>query len=163
MAPAIAANDASGAVYNETVTAAALATPYKSTTKYTYDKTGNVKTAKKSGTDVEVYTSVNEVYGNTIYAYDANGKPQEVQTTYTHKFTNNGTNENTVKAGTKNLTKVLKMSKSTYDRSKSSGYGLNGRIIYTLKAKKYTSSNAKLVQKQQWMIQNGGLNGVIGL
>ena len=163
MAAPIQANLASGSVYNIAVTETEPATPLKETTKYVYDKTGNVKTANVKGTSTSVYTVKNETYGNSIYKFDGAGKLQEVKTTYTNKYTNKKSNENTVKTGTKNLTKVLKTSKGKYNMSSSSGYNLDSRIIYTLKGKKYASSNAKLVKKQQWMIQNGRLNGVVGL
>ena len=155
-----AALEATGTPYNKTVTKTALAEPSKSTTTYKYDKNGNVKSAKKSGTTTEIKTVQNETYGNPIYEWDAVGKIQPKQIAVTHKYTNNDAMENTVKKGTKVLTKKLTVSKSTTDRSSSSKSSLS-RALFTIKGKK--SSTASLVKKQQWIIQNGNLNGQVGL
>ena len=71
--------------------------------------------------------------------------------------------ENTVKKGTKNLTKVYTANTSTYDRSRESGSWIK-KAAYTIKSKK--ASAAKVAKKQQWNIQNSKediLNGQIGL
>ena len=153
--------EASGTPYNKVEgTKTVLAKPSKSTTSYKYDKSGNVKSAKESGTTTEIEDVRNEIYGNSIYEWDATGKLQVKQVAVTHKYTDNDAMENTVKKGTKVLTKKLTTNKGTYDRSSSSGSYLS-RVLFTLKAKK--SSTAKLVNKQQWIIQNGRLNGEVGL
>ena len=152
--------EATGTVYNDTETKTALATPSKNTTTYAYDKKGNVKSAKSSGTSTEIKSVKNETYGNTIYEFDAAGKLQEKEVAVTHKNTDKDAMENTVKKGTKVLTKQLTANKYTYDRVSDSSSYLS-RVLFTIKGKK--SSTAKLVNKQQWIIQNGTLNGVVGL
>ncbi|MGN0153626.1 MAG: hypothetical protein ACI4A3_04195, partial [Lachnospiraceae bacterium] len=138
-----------------------LATPSKATTTYSYDKNGNVKAANTKGTYTDVVYVQNETYGNTIYEFDADGELWAKEKAVTHSYTSKDTNENTVKNGTNSLTKVLSMNKYTRDRIKSDGYSLTGRVTYTIKKKK--SSAAKLAKKQQWILQNGRLNGEIGL
>ena len=156
-----AALEATGTVFNKVEgTKTVLAEPSKATTSYKYDKAGNVKSAKVSGTYTWIETVKNEMYGNAIYEWDAFGQLVEKQTPVTHKYTNNDAMENTVKKGTKVLTKKLTVSKSTTDRSSSSKSSLS-RVLFTIKGKK--SSTASLVKKQQWIIQNGNLNGQVGL
>lgn len=161
MAAPIAANEASGTSYSKSESNNVFAVPSKITTTYKYDKKGNVSSAKATGTTSEVKDVKNETYGNNIYEFDSLGKTKAKKAVVTHKFTNKNTMENTIKAGTKVLTKKLSMAKSTYDRSTSSGYSLTGRVLYKLKGKK--SSQASLAEKQQWIIQNGRLNGQVGL
>ncbi len=155
-----AALEATGIPYNKTETKAVIATPSKTTTNYAYDKNGNVKSAKASGTSTEVKTVKDETYGNTIYEFDANGELQTKEIAVTHKFTDKDAMENTVKKGTKNLTKVYTVNTSTDDRAKSSG-SLIRRATYTIKSKKASASS--VVKKQQWILQNGNLNGEVGL
>lgn len=156
-----AALEATGTVFNKVEgTKTVLAEPSKSTTTYKYDKNGNVKSAKSTGTNTEISTVKNETYGNTIYEWDSFGQLVEKRIPVTHKSTSNSAMENTVKKGTKVLTKKLSINKSTYDRSSSSGSYLS-RVLFTIKGKK--SSTASLVKKQQWIIQNGDLNGQVGL
>ena len=152
--------EATGTVYNDTETKTVLATPNKNTTTYAYDKKGNVKSAKSSETRTEIEDVKNEAYGNTIYEFDAAGKIQPKEIAVTHKNTGKDAMENTVKKGTKVLTKKLTVNKHTYDRSSSSRSYLS-RVLFTIKGKK--SSTASLVKKQQWIIQNGDLNGQVGL
>lgn len=152
---------ASGTPFNKSTTKTVLATPSKTTTTYSYDKKGNVKAETTNGTRTVINNVINETYGNTIYEFDANGDLQPKQKAVTHKYTEKNTYENTVKNGTNRLTKVLSMRKYTQDRTKSNAYNLSGRVTYTVKSKK--SSAAKLAKKQQWILQNGRLNGEIGL
>lgn len=156
-----AALEASGSPFSKSTTKTVLATPSKATKTYSYDKNGNVKAANTKGTYTDIVYVQNETYGNYIYEFDANGQLQTKQTAVTHSYTSKDTNENTVKNGTNSLTKVLSMNKYAEDRSKSNGYRLSGRVTYTIKKKK--SSAAKLAKKQQWILQNGRLNGEIGL
>jgi len=154
-----AALEASGTVYSEAKTSTVLPQPSKSTTAYKYDKSGNVKSAKESGTKTIIEDVVNETYGNTIYEIDpATNKTKVKQIAVTHKYTNKDAMENTVKKGTKSLTKKLTVKSGTNDRSKSPATSLS-RIIYSVKSKK-GSSNAN---KQQWILQNGAYNGDMGL
>lgn len=153
--------EASGTTCNKVDgTKAVLPTPSKSTTTYKYDKAGNVKSAKCSGTTTSIENVKNETYGNDIYEWDAKGELVAKETPVTHKFTDNDAMENTVKKGTKVLTKKLVVSKGTQDRSSSSSSYLS-RALYTIKGKKATAS--KVANKQQWIIQNGALNGEVGL
>lgn len=156
-----AALEASGTPFNKITTKTALAAPSKATTTYSYDKKGNVKVANTKGTYTSIVDVQNETYGNTICEFDASGELRAKQRAVTHKYTNKGTRENTVKDGTNSLTKVLLMNKPTRDRSKGKGYGLTGRVTYKIKKKK--SSVATLAKKQQWILQNGRLNGIVGL
>lgn len=137
-----------------------LAAPSKTTTTYAYDKKGNVKSAKASGTYTEITTALNEDYGNKIYEFKDNKKLKEKKVAVTHKYTNKDAAENTVKKDAKILTKRLTVSKNTYDRSSGSSSDLS-RILYTIKGKK--ASADKVSKKQQWIIQNGPLNGEVGL
>jgi hypothetical protein len=150
--------EATGTPFSKVETDTVIATPSKSTTVYKYDKSGNVKSAKRSGTETKVTEAKNETYGNTIYVVNAAGKLKEKQVTYTHKYTDKDAMENTVKKGTKRLTKKLTVNTGTSDREKSAGSYLS-RAVYSIKSKK-GSTNA---DKQQWIIQNGPLNGVVGL
>lgn len=153
--------EASGTVFNKIEgTKAVLATPSKYTTTYKYDKAGNVKSAKCSGTETKIEDVVNETYGNTIYEWDASGELVAQQVAVTHKKTNNDAMENTVKKGTKVLTKKITTNKESYDRS-SSSYSTLSKALFTIKGKK--SSAASVAKKQQWIIQNGALNGAVGL
>lgn len=159
--PLKAAFDAAVASYDDIdSTETAIATPSKDTTTYAYDKNGNVKSAKTSGTWTQTETVKNETYGNEIQEFDAYGKLRNKEIVVTHKNTSKDAMENTVKKGTKVLTKKLTVSKSTTDRSSSSKSSLS-RALFTIKGKK--SSTASLVKKQQWIIQNGNLNGQVGL
>ncbi|MCR5702652.1 MAG: hypothetical protein K6G76_10985 [Lachnospiraceae bacterium] len=150
--------EATGTPFSKVETDTVIATPSKSTTVYKYDKSGNVKSAKTSGTETKVTDAKNETYGNTIYVVDAAGKLKAKQVTYTHKYTDKDAMENTVKKGTKRLTKKLTVNTGTSDREKSAGSYLS-RKVFSIKSKK-GSTNA---DKQQWIIQNGALNGVVGL
>lgn len=153
-----AALEATGTPFSKVETDTVIATPSKSTTVYKYDKSRNVKSAKESGTETKVTDAKNETYGNTIYVVDAAGKLKAKQVTYTHKYTDKNVMENTVKKGTKRLTKKLTVNTSTSDREKFAGSYLY-RKVFSIKSKK-GSTNA---DKQQWIIQNGALNGVVGL
>ncbi len=149
--------------YQKVKTKTALATPSKETTTYAYDKNGNVKSAKASGTKTTIKYVKDETYGNDVYEFDADGEIQKCETVVTHKYTNKDAMENTVKKGTKNLTKVYTANTSTYDRSRESGSWIK-KAAYTIKSKK--ASAAKVAKKQQWNIQNSKediLNGQIGL
>ena len=149
--------------YQKVKTKAALATPSKETTTYAYDKNGNVKSAKASGTWTEIKPVKDETYDEYVYEFDAEGEIQLCETAVTHKYTDKDAMENTVKKGTKNLTKVYTISTGTSDRAKSSSSWLK-RAAYTIKSKK--ASAASVAKKQQWNIQNSKediLNGQIGI
>ena len=151
-----------GAAYSEAGKPEAVtATPRKETTNYTYDGKSNLKSAKSSGTQVFEYTVRDETYGNTIYDFNAEGRVEAKKATTTNKFTGKDTYENTVKNKSNSMTEVVGLHDSTYNRSQDSGYSVSHRT-FKLKAKKF-GKTAKLVKKQQWIIQNGSLNGEIGL
>ena len=139
--------------------------PTKETVKYAYDKKGNMKSAKYTLNDINYMDVYNETYGNLIYAglnKLKNPETAKVVVNHTEKYTEKY--ENTIKKGSKRLAKQLKMTASRkYDRVTTPGYALDGRTVYTIKAKKLSSKNAKAAELQQWIIQNGGLNGVVGL
>lgn len=149
---------------NETTTKtdSVKATPSKATTKYSYDKKGNVKSAKETGKKSEEKILVNENFGNALVEFGADGetKPATMVDSTSYKITDKFAN--TIKAGTKRLKVALKFRTSKSGRYTHSGYEL-GRRKFTLKAKKLSSKNAKAAELQQWIIQNGGLNGVVGL
>lgn len=149
---------------NETTTKtdSVKATPSKATTKYSYDKKGNVKSSKETGKKSEEKILVNETFGNALVEFGADGetKPATMVDSTSYKITDKFSN--TVKAGTKRLKVALKFRTKKSGRYTHSGYDL-GRRKFTLKAKKLSSKNAKAAELQQWIIQNGGLNGVVGL
>lgn len=136
-----------------------IAEPSKYTTTYKYDKSGNVKSASKSGTYVSAEEEINEEFGNPIYEFKDNNKVGVKKRAVTHKMTNKESRENTIKKGTKTLTKQLTMSSDTRDRKKSTGYDFGKRVLFSIKSKKGDSK----AKKQQWIIQNGKLNGEVGL
>ena len=140
------------------------ATPKKYVYAYTYDKDGNLKKTKVTETSTRWAVVKDETYGNTIGEFDANGEYQDKEITVTTTTSYNSTLETAVKKGTKRLNKALEMLNNyKTDGAYSSGYYLDSRVVYTLKAKKLSSALAKIAEQQQWIIQNGELNGQIGL
>ena len=137
--------------------------PSQSTNTYTYDKKGNVSSVKTTGYRTDYVQKRNETYGNTIYEFNTEGIAKPIVNAVKHSFTNKKTNENTVKSGSKSLSKVLTMATYSSDGSSSSGYSLEGRVVYTVKSKKLSKANATITQKQQWILQNGHLSGTVGL
>ena len=143
-----------------------------SVTTYAYDKNGNRKSAKQTINNTEYVTQKNEVYGTTIYQLvnAENLEPDEtpyqnleaVKVLVSHTSKYNSKFETTVKNGTKRVQKLLEMVTSSHDGSSSTGYDLEGRVEYTMKAKKLSSSLAKIAEQQQWAIQNGSVNGLVG-
>lgn len=141
-------------------------------TTYAYDKNGNRKSAKETINGTEYVTQKNETYGNSLYELvnAENLEPGEVPyqkletvkvlVNHTHKY--NSKFETSVKNGTKRVQKLLEMVTSSHDGSSSTGYDLDGRVVYTLKAKKLKGSAAKIAEQQQWAIQNGSVNGMVG-
>jgi hypothetical protein len=145
-------------------TKAVKATPSNETETYKYDKQKNVSSYKYSGTDVEIVNQLDETFGNTIYeGYDQDQNPVPVEVSVTHTYSENGKNENAVKKGTTALKKTLTMvSGQKHDRATAPGYDCR-RITYTLKVKKVSKKLKPDVVAQQWSIQNGPLNGYVGL
>ena len=137
--------------------------PSKNTATISYDKKGNVSSIKNSGYETTYKYKANETYGNTIYAFNSEGIAEPIESAVKHNYTDKSTKENTVKSGSKSLSKVLTMMTSTYDGSSNSGYSLKGRVVYTVKSKKLSKANATITQKQQWILQNGHLSGTVGL
>ena len=124
---------------------------------FKYDKKGNLKTIAATGSETEWRTVYNETTGQPTY--DASGKIVKQLISYlTSRVTNY---DNTVKKGSNRISKQLAMTTSQRERARSAGYGLSGRVVYKVKAKK--ASDKKSAEKQQWMIQNGPFAGVVGL
>jgi YD repeat-containing protein len=153
----------SGTPFVEAKTFTEKARPSKSTTKYSYDKEGNLKTAKTTESWTTVAVLRNETYGNTYYQYDSEGKTEEVETTVTHTYKSNKTKENKVKSGTNRVKTATTIGTSSSDRATPS-YAIGGRVTYTLKAKTIAKKKIRTdVELQQWMIQNPGCGSVAGL
>lgn len=138
--------------------------PVNKSTTFKYDKNGNLASFKYSGTETTYHTLRNETYGNSIYeGWDNDGDPVTAVVSVSHTSSYSGKNENTIKNGTKTLTKTLTMKSSRKnDRSTEPGYSCS-RVKYTLKAKSLSEKRKADAQKQQWAIQNGSLNGFVGL
>lgn len=140
------------------------------TTTYVYDKAGNVKSTKAS------YVDVNN--RKNTYTVDANGERQTVYnklpdgsndydapvyTSETTKSKSSSSYETELKANTARLTKELIMRTPTVSgREKYDSYSMS-RNVYKVTTKKLSTKVAKDVEKQQWIIQNGHLNGEAGL
>lgn len=154
---------ATGTPYVKAQSKAAKAKPKKTTTKYTYDTQGNLKTAKTTENWTEVESLRNETYGNTIYEYNSEGKTEEVETTVAHTYKSNKTKENKVKTGTNRVKSATTVSTSSSDRSTPS-YAVGGRVTYTLSSKTIAKKAVRSdVELQQWMIQNPDCGSVAGL
>lgn len=145
----------------------------KETTTFKYDKNGNLKSAKSSS-DGKYFTEVQNDFGESIYEFvnaeniDPEDNPYqnpEVLKVVVNKVTKESVSKaNTVKKGSKRLKSVIAVGTSKYDRGTPSVAGyLSGKVTYTLKAKKLSKKLAKNAELQQWILQNGALNGVVGL
>jgi hypothetical protein len=138
--------------------------PTKDTYTYKYDKNKNLSTYKFTGTTTDYNSVYNEKYNTPIYELwdgDGNLVAKEVSVTTTEK--NNGKMENTLKSGTKSIKKTLRIiSGRKTDRWSEAGYGMK-RVTYTLKAKSLSKKLKTDAEAQQWAIQNGALNGFVGL
>jgi hypothetical protein len=147
-----------------TKTSAVKATPSNKTETYKYDKQKNLASYKYSGSNVENVYQQNETFGNTIYeGYTADQELKPVEVSIAHTYSGSGKNENAVKKGTTALKKTLTMiSGKKSDRTTTPGYDCK-RVTYTLKAKSFSKKLKTDVEAQQWSIQNGPLNGFVGL
>ena len=153
-----------GTPYTETKSKAVKAKPSKATTNYKYDKQGNLKSAKTSGSWSEVETLRNETYGNDIYQFDSNSKLEEVETVVSHTYKTNRTKENTVKDGSNRVKSAMSVGTRSEDRATPSYYSVDGRVTYTLKSKTIAKKSVRNdVELQQWIIQNPGCGSVAGL
>jgi hypothetical protein len=141
---------------------AVKAEPSKSVTTYKYDKNGNMKKATSKDSDTSTESQKNETFGNQLYVFGLDGTLEEATVSVVTNSTFVGKFVNTVKTGTKRLKECLGIYNSKSGRSSSTGYKL-GRWTYKLKAKSFSKKAAKNAELQQWIIQNGGLNGVVGL
>ena len=148
----------------DTKTEAVKNNPSSTTTKYTYDKNGNVKSYRTTGTETYYADVKSEVFNNvSIYRFISGNESEPVETPVNDIIKTKVTKETTVKDGTKLLKTALSMKKSYYGRETSSGYALSGRVVYSTKSKKVKTKLAKDVELQQWMLQNGNLGGKVGL
>jgi YD repeat-containing protein len=155
---------------DETKTVDYPANKYVYTTQYTYDKKGNVKAERTTYDDVdnryEDYT-VDE-NGKQVFKYnkDKDGKDDISNPIYRSKTTRETKKvsyDNVLKADSARITKSLEMSSGYLEgREVDNSYGMN-RSVFTVKAKKISGSLAKDVEAQQWILQNGSLNGQFGL
>lgn len=153
-----------GTPYAETESKAVKAKPSKATTNYKYDKQGNLKSAKTSGSWSEVATLRNETYGNDIYQFDSSNELEEVETVVSHTYKKNRTNENTVKDGSNRVKSAMSVGTSSVDRATPDYYAIDGRVTYTLKSKTIAKKSVREdVELQQWIIQNPGCGSVAGL
>lgn len=148
----------------KTKTKSAKAEPVKRTFTYKYDKNGNQASAKYSGTSVDYPYLMNETYDTPIYEkWDEDGYLVEAQVSVTNSTKYNVKNENALKSGTKTIKKSIRMTSGRKEnRATEPGYGVS-RVTYTLKAKKFSGKQKTDVEAQQWAIQNGALNGFVGL
>jgi hypothetical protein len=138
------------------------AVPWKNTTNFKYDKKGNLKNTKMKGSDTRIKLKKNETFGNTIYEFGTDKTAQAAEVAVTTESKASTKYDNTVQKGTKRLKRKVSMTKSSYGRSTDKVYDLT-RTSYKFKAKNVPSKSAKAVEAQQWIIQNGLLNGVAGL
>jgi hypothetical protein len=150
--------------YTSTKSEKVKAKPAKDTWTYKYDKNKNLSSYKYSGVSTSINDLLNETYGNQIYeGYNAEGNLVEATVSVSHTESYNGKNESTLKSGTKTLKKKLTMiSNQKSDRTTTPGYDCK-RVTYTLKAKSLSKNNKTNAIEQQWSIQNGNLNGFVGL
>ena len=144
-----------------------------SVSTFKYDKNGNMKSAKEVRSDNSYTEQKNETFGNYIYQFVdaenltegqvAHQVPEVLQVLVNKVTTNNTKKDNMLKNGTKRLTTVTSIGTSKVDRGTAyvSG-GLCGKVTFKLKAKKLNSKYAKEVELQQWAIQNGSHNGMVG-
>ena len=153
-----------GTPYTETKSKSVAAKPSKATTNYKYDKQGNLKSAKTSGSWAESETLRNETYGNTIYQAGADNKLEAVETVVTHTYKNNKTKENTVKDGSNRVKSAMSVGTSSRDRATPSYYTVDGRVTYTLKSKTIAKKTIReAVELQQWILQNPGCGSAAGV
>jgi hypothetical protein len=145
-------------VSKETLTAE----PVSATYTYKYDKNGNVKDVKKKGTTTSARQMRNETFGNAIVEFGPDNKVEPARVAVKTDTKSSTKYDNTKKSGTKRLKVKVSMTKSAYGRNTSTGYDLT-RTSYKFKTKSVPSRSAKAVDQQQWIIQNGLLNGVAGL
>ena len=99
--------------------------PTTSTQTFKYDKKGNLKTITAAGSETEWRTVYNETTGQAIY--DASGNPVRQLISYLSSRVTKY--ENTVKKGSSRISKQLTMTTWQEERSKSTGYGLDGRVF----------------------------------
>lgn len=160
---ATAALTATGTPYVSTKNKAVKAKPSKATTNFVYDKQGNLKSAKTSGSRTEAETLRNETYGHDIYEFNADKALEEVETIVEHTYKKNRMKENTVRSGSNRVKSATTIGTSSSDRS-TPDYDIGGRVTYTLKTKTIAKKAVrKDVELQQWLIQNPGCGSVVGL
>lgn len=140
--------------------------PDTSTYTYKYDKNGNLKSSKSSTVDKYDVDIEDEVYDDvSVYFINAQGYREHAQTAVSTVRKTTSTFTNTVKKGTKALLTKLGVYKGTtdgYNNGASGSYSMD-KVKFKLKAKKVSSKLKKLVEAQQWMIQNGVFCGTAGL
>lgn len=153
-----------GTPYTETKSKSVAAKPSKATTNYKYDKQGNLKSAKTSGSWAESETLRNETYGNTIYQAGADNKLEAVETVVNHTYKNNRTKENTVKDGSNRVKSAMTVGTRSEDRATPNYYTVDGRVTYTLKSKTIAKKTVReAVELQQWILQNPGCGSAAGV
>ena len=153
------------------------------TTTYKYDKKGNVASYKSTTVDTNnreytyevkadgsqgdvVYNNlVNPLTGQVIT--DSEGNPRKdydspVYTTRTKTSKVTNKYEGELKANTNRLTKSISMYNSVTGREVDKSYSTS-RTTYKLKNKKLAKNVAARANQQQWILQNGRLNGQFGL
>lgn len=130
---AIKALEASGTTYVETKESAVNAEPSTYTRTYTYDKKGQLKSMKKTGSDTEEINTLDETFGNTIYTPDPidGNLDNTLKQINVNNYTYNFTYDTTVSHG--QPVKQVEMSTRSYNGSSSTGYDVS-RTTSTLKA-----------------------------
>lgn len=154
----------------------------RTTTTIKYDKKGNVKSkaAKIATTDNRVYTyKVNTDGSRGVQQYnqlinddgtpatysDGSPIPDTESPVYSTRVTTSSTSnskEVELKKNTARLTKAVGIDKELAEGESKSSYTVS-RVTYKVKAKKVSKSAATSADKQQWILQNGYYNGVMGL
>jgi hypothetical protein len=137
------------------------AEPWSMTYTFKYDNNGNVKNVKKKGTTTEAKQKKNETFGNAIVEFGPDNKVEPAMVAVTTDTKASTKVDTTKKKGTKRLKNKVSMTKSSYGRESSQVYSLS-RTSYKFKAKSVPGKSAKAVDEQQWILQNGLLNGVAG-
>lgn len=153
------------------------------TTTYKYDKKGNVASVKSTTVDTNnrehtyevkadgsqgdiVYNNlVNPLTGQVLTNEDGTPRKDYDSPVYTTKIkTTKATSkvEGELKANTNRLTKAISMYNSVTGREVNKAYSTS-RTTYKLKNKKLAKNVAARANQQQWILQNGRLNGQFGL
>ncbi len=138
---------------------------YNMVYKYTYNKNHTVKNVSVNRTEYQkLYKSViyEEIYDDVANSYLYNTtysglsylkSAMVTKSSYQYKF----------KGDSARMTQKLIFEGTTLSADGKDDSGTVSLIKYSLNSKKLSSTYAKLAEQQQYIIQNGNLNGVYGL